>query len=186
MRDLLCVMILEFVLMHASAFMTAFQALGKTRAKRTAIVLGFAAFYSLFAIGMPLAWDAPWLIVGFATLVGGKVMATRNVQTEKQVVVGLMLIGVNILTYGTFILLAAFCPFPRLGITATRVRPPGGDAFHDPHTIIAAGFLYFLAHAVLLYQLRKRMRRADGTIELVAPQSEQARKRPPERTHTTA
>jgi len=29
--------------------------------------------YAIFAVGLPLAWDAPWLIAGFAFLVGGGV-----------------------------------------------------------------------------------------------------------------
>jgi len=42
-------------------------------------------------------------------------------------------------------MLALFVPFPRLGIEERSIRIPGGDKLEDPHTLIAAGLVYFLA-----------------------------------------
>jgi len=149
LQDLLCLMMLEFVLMHASVMLGAMPLMAKTRAGKLRIVAGLAVAYSVFGVGLPLAWDALWLAGSFGALVVGKLVAVRHIPDEGRIKVQLVTWGCTIACFILFVAGAAVFPFPRLGIDAEYVRFPGGDKLDDPHRIVGAGFLYWGATAAL-------------------------------------
>lgn len=155
-RDLTCLMMMEFVMMHANAMLSAMPMLAATRGGKLRIVIALAVPYSLFAVGLPLAWGAPWLVAQFVILLGGKLWAVRQLPDDEQQRTRMLTWGATILAYMLFVLLAAVFPFPRFGIEAEWVRPPGGDRFPNPHRIVAAGFLYWSALATALYYLHRQ------------------------------
>jgi len=144
-RDLVALMAMEFVMMHATGIMAGAQLLTESRASRMAVTLLLTGAYAVFAVGIPLTWDAPWLIAAFAVLVGGKVASAWRLPSREKRVVEFVTWGAAFFSYLLFLLLAFAVPFPRLGIDVGKIRIPGGDKLEDPHTIVAAGLVYFLA-----------------------------------------
>ncbi len=167
LQDLLCLMLLEFIMMHATTFLSAMPLLASGHKGKIVLVVIFAVIYSLFGIVMPLSWGAPWLIVGFAMLAGQKVYAVVRDPKEPSPA-EIMSWGAGIALYILFVASAALLPFPRFGITADSVRPPGGDKFDDPHCIIAAGMLYWLGMAATNYFVTKAQTDAAAPVHAAA------------------
>jgi len=142
-------MLVEFILVHASAFLgSAVLGAGST-ARRLATLLGFTLFYGLFVAAFAFAFEAWWPFAAFAWLLVGKVTIAldrsrsaperlRRMQSEQ---------GLATITYLGGVFATTLLPLPRLGIGAEVVPQlglPGGGLWVDrPHTVIAFGVFYF-------------------------------------------
>ena len=142
-RELVALMMMEFVMMHATGIMMAGQLLMETRRAKLIMTGVLTVCYAVFAIGVPLVCDAPWLIAGFAFLVAGKFALAWKMEGKDKQMVHIASWSANFFAYILFVFFAWAIPFPRLGIDVDSVRFFGGDAMEDPHEIIAAGFFYF-------------------------------------------
>lgn len=143
------VMTMEFILLHAGAFLGT-QVVELTASGARALgLLGILAFYGLFVGAITLAFRSPSLGTSFLWLVGGRLVATLlGVGREDAELLRLHSI-VGIVLYMAMVMASVTLPFPRRGITdaiALRHRLPGssGAWVDEPHRAIAAGAIYFL------------------------------------------
>lgn len=148
-RNAMLVMLVEFILVHASAFLgSAVLGAGST-ARRLATLLGFTLFYGLFVAAFAFTFEAWWPFAAFAWLLVGKVTIAldrsrsaperlRRMQSEQ---------GLATITYLGGVFATTLLPLPRLGIGAEVVPQlglPGGGLWVDrPHSVIAFGVFYF-------------------------------------------
>lgn len=148
-RNAMLVMLVEFVLVHASMFLGSAIVSADSTSRRLTAMLGFTLFYGLFIAAFAFAFAAWWPFVAFAWLLLGKLTIAvdrsrsapqrlRRMQSEQVLATVAYLVGV----FATTLL-----PLPRLGIDAdvvARLGLPGGGLWVDrPHTVIAFGTLYF-------------------------------------------
>lgn len=152
-RDLLLLMMMEFIMMHASVMMSAIPRIAETRTGRMVAVVLLAVLYSAFGVGVPLWLGVPWFIVHFAALVGGRFWAARQLPDARQEKVQLIGWAVAILAYLLFMVCSAI-PFPRFGIPDGPVDLYGSE-WQNPQRVIGAGFLYWSALATALYFLHR-------------------------------
>lgn len=149
LRTGLLMMLVEFILMHATGIlgsMALADAGGSRRPWKP--ILAFSGLYLLFIAGYAWGFKAWWPLLALAWLVAGKLaMAWQplpnadkrdRLQAEWALSALLYLIGVFITT---------FLPLPRLGLDAQVVAAadlPGSGAWVDrPHTVVALGLFYF-------------------------------------------
>ncbi|MCF7220677.1 hypothetical protein [Marilutibacter chinensis] len=153
-RTGMLMMLVEFVLLHASAMIgsIALNASSSPRRKLTAVG-GFAALYLLFIAAWAWQFRAWWPLVAFGWLVVGKawlVMQPLPRQDRRQMMQSEWAIGVMAYLAGTFA--TVFLPIPRLGmdpaIVAEAALPGSGLWVSSPHTVIAFGVFYFGVLAV--------------------------------------
>lgn len=154
MRDgivgyLLLTILLEFIIVHSSAFMGTVAIADADRRKKAMSILGLGIFYSLFAGGFALAFRTWWPFVAFWSLTGnrmlGVVLHRAPEGEEKQYIRRSWAAG------AVFYMLAAFIttlvPIPRFGITpevvAAEALPGSGLWIDQPHRALAFGFLYY-------------------------------------------
>ena len=172
--DLPMVLVLEFIVIHSTAFMMG-AVFGKgARGGRVGILLGFGAFYSVFVGGFALATGAWWALFAFwgltikrcASVVFGQEVA----DSEKALMVKTWLVST-----GLFLLLVtvtSVVPVPELGLSpdlfaAVREGGTSGMWVEQPQRAMALGVLYFGALAVVALwrpfdQVVARLRVAEG------------------------
>lgn len=146
---LLLTMLLEFIIVHSSAFMGT-VALTKTapqvKARR---ILAFGVFYSVFAAGFALAFGTWWPFFAFWTLTANRMLGVllhRAPEGEQE-----QYIRMSWAAGAVFYLLGAFItvwlPVPRFGITpavvAAEALPGSGLWIEEPHRAIAFGVIYY-------------------------------------------
>jgi hypothetical protein len=158
--NLMLVMMLEFLVVHSGGFigMAVVNPEVGRRAK-TLAVLGFGAFYMLFALAFALAFHRLWAVWAFTWLLGSKLATvwlspaapTREVERQKS------LWGLSVALYVLGVFVTVILPLPRLGITPEVVAqlgiPGSGLWVERPHTVIAFGLLYFGALAAVKARL---------------------------------
>jgi hypothetical protein len=146
----LLIMLVEFVLVHASGFLGhAVYAEGVSAARKLRTLAGFALFYGLFIGAWALAFSSwlplvlfAWLLVGKATVALARSRPTaehvERVRSDWALAAMAYLGGV----FATVIL-----PVPQFGITsAVRADldlPGSGHWISHPESVIAFGALYF-------------------------------------------
>lgn len=148
-RNAMLVMLVEFVLVHASVFLGSAVLGTESTARRLATLLGFTLFYGLFVAAFAFAFKAWWPFAAFAWLLVGKIAIAldrsrsaperlRRMQSEQ---------GLATITYLGGVFATTLLPLPRLGLGAEVVPQlglPGGGLWVDrPHTVIAFGVFYF-------------------------------------------
>jgi hypothetical protein len=150
-KQLMLVMLLEFIVIHSAGFMAGFALSAEAASRRALIILGFALFYSLFTGAFSLAFKTAWPFVSFWILTANRLLSVlvspvRDLKQAQVVMIGWAL---TVLAYLGGCFLTVFVPMPRLGITpavVARQELTGGGLWVDqPHTVIAFGFFYFLA-----------------------------------------
>jgi hypothetical protein len=155
-RNAMLVMLVEFVLIHATGgFGASVFREDLTRAKRFAFLFGTSLFYLLFVSTFALIFEAWWPFLAFAWLLVGKLaMAVdpRRTSTERRVAMQRRWVQTAIV-YLLGVFATVILPLPRLGITADVTPHLGltgsGLWIEQPHTVIAFGTLYFGVLAAL-------------------------------------
>lgn len=148
-RNAMLVMLVEFVLIHASAFLgaTAF-AEGATKLRRVAMIGGFGLVYLGFIAAFASAFDAAWPFIAFGWLLLGKLRVIFGRGGPHVASGGFAAMwALSALAYLAAVFATSFLPLPRLGL-GEAVRPlldlPGSGLWIDqPHRVVAAGMLYF-------------------------------------------
>ena len=149
LRTGLLMMLVEFILMHATGILGSMALVDAGNARRQwKPILAFSGLYLLFIAGYAWGFKAWWPLLALAWLVAGKLaMAWQplpdadkrdRLQAEWALSAMLYLVGVFITT---------FLPLPRLGLDAQVVAAadlPGSGAWvNKPHTVVAFGLFYF-------------------------------------------
>jgi hypothetical protein len=151
---LLLVMLLEFIIVHSSAFMGLVIVSEADRRKKTTAILGLAGLYTVFAGGFALAFKTWWPLGAFWLLTLNRLLTILLGQApagrERQLVTASW--AARVLFYLMFVFATSFLPIPRLGITETVVRaerlPGSGLWIDEPQRVLAFGFLYFTVVAL--------------------------------------
>ena len=147
---LMMVMLLEFLVVHSGGFIgitLLSDRLGR-RGKSLAVI-GFGAFYLLFAGAFSLAFHSWWPVASFSWL-----LATKFVQVwltplpraeEAQRFTAFW--ALSVLAYLFAVFAGVILPMPALGITpeviASLHLEGGGVWIERPQTVIASGTIYF-------------------------------------------
>jgi hypothetical protein len=147
--ELMLVMLIEFILIHSAPFLGGIVlASEQDRKMRLQALAGFAAMYGLFIAGFALGFQSWWPVIAFTWLIAAKLVSVltdlRHTKRQKQRMRGYW--GVSALFYLLAVFATLLLPMPELGITrhGTAYGIPGeGHWVSHPHTVIAAGFLYF-------------------------------------------
>ncbi len=149
-KNLMITMLLEFLTVHSGGFIgTTLASDSATRATKSKVVVGFGAFYLLFAGAFSLAFEAWWPVAVFAWLLLAKFalvwLAPLPGPAERQRQG--YLVGASVVGYIGGVFLTLFLPLPELGIDASvreAAAIPGSGAWVDePHRVVAFGALYF-------------------------------------------
>lgn len=151
-KTLALVMLMEFLVVHSGGFLGA-TVLGEGFSKRqkSLAIIGFGAFYLLFAAAFSLAFDAWWPLATFVWLLGSRFAlvwlspVARDAEVQRQM--GLW--AFSVAAYLAAVFAGVLVPWPELGITAERMPlfglTGGGLWIEQPQTVLASGMLYFAA-----------------------------------------
>ena len=144
---LMMVMLLEFIIVHSSAFMGNVALGNGSRAKKAKAVAGLGLFYTMFVVGFALGFKTWWPIWSFwgltlnrlmGVLLGGRPTREQKQQLQRSW-------AVSVLCYLGFTFLTVFAPVPELGVTGIYDDglPGSGLWVSEPQRVVAFGFLYF-------------------------------------------
>lgn len=144
-------MVMEFIIIHSSAFMGAVSTLKMARWKKTGAMFGLGAFYTLFVLAFCAISKASWPLWMFWGLTLNKLAGlwlgkTPTEEEEVRLVKSWSAPGALYILLG---FVAVVSPVPELGVTQDVVQAqgiPGGGLFiKPPHHVMAFGVLYFAA-----------------------------------------
>lgn len=151
-RNGMLLMLVEFILIHATAMMGATVEERSGRVAKIRVLIGFGLLYALFIGAFAFAFREWWPVYAFLWLLLAKLMRLFTAADSDEArwqrhsdwaLTCMLYLG------GVFATL--FLPLPRLGITRD-IQPQlgiegGGEWVDNPHIVIAFGALYFGALA---------------------------------------
>lgn len=155
--ELMLVMLVEFLVVHSGPFfgmLVTGDAVTTERATRLKILLGLGVIYLLFAGGMSAAFESWGPVLLFAWLIGAKlvaILAGRGMAVREQSR-QMALWAMSVLFYLGAVFATLLLPVPKLGVVRHGHYygvPGSGEWVSHPNTVIAAGFLYFAALALV-------------------------------------
>lgn len=152
---LMLVMLLEFLIVHASGMLgsVVFEE-PLAPGMRAKSLLGLGGFYLLFAGALSLAFQAWWPLWTIALLLANRLLIVLTGELPEGTERLYIRRGwaVAAFFYLGFVFLTLLLPVPRLGLSeavvASQNLPGSGLWIDEPHRVIAFGFLYFLATGV--------------------------------------
>jgi len=158
-KHLVSVVLLEFIIIHSSAFMGVTAISDLSRWKKVRAILGLALMYSIFAGAFSLGFKSWWPITAFWALTLNRLLPVilGVVPNDRQKALIQMGWAGTACMYLIFIFLTILIPSPRFGITEKVVALQDLSAGSEdpgiwqtePHRAIAFGFLYFTAVGLL-------------------------------------
>jgi hypothetical protein len=154
LRYLLLVMLIEFVIVHSSAFLGIVMYSDLLPGKKTLVVVGVGAFYTLFVGGFAMAFGEWWPVSAFWGLIVNRLanVLLGNVPEGRERELVMASWAVSAAAYVGCVFIASFLPLPRLGLTLDVVAgqdlPGKGLWIDQPYRPVAAGFLYFAIQGV--------------------------------------
>jgi hypothetical protein len=147
-------MLMEFIVLHSSAFLAFAMSLPKLRIMRIGAVIGLGLLYTLFVGAFSLSFHTWWPITSFWILLTNRMLALILGRAPKENDLGYVVLGwaVGVASFLGYAMLTAMANIPRLGITVAvqRAQPPpiGGLWTEQPWRVIAFGVFYYATMAV--------------------------------------
>jgi hypothetical protein len=143
------VMLLEFFVVHSSAFIGAVALSDLPRAKRAVAVLGLSSLYLLFVVVLGFAFHDWWPVAAFGLLTLNRLLGVLLGQAagdeQKAFVMRGWAASVAFYVGGCF--LTIFLPLPALGVTRAVVEAQHFSAsglwIDEPQRVLAFGVVYF-------------------------------------------
>lgn len=149
LRTGLLMMLVEFILMHATGILggMALSNAGDTHRQWKPILL-FSSMYLLFIAVWAWTFRAWWPLLALAWLVAGKFALALQPLPDADKRDRIMSDwGISALAYLGGVFATLMLPVPRLGLTGDVVAaadlPGSGEWVDKPHTVVAFGLLYF-------------------------------------------
>ncbi len=136
--------IIEFIVIHASAFLAAMSMIEMPAPKRAGVFLGLSGFYTLFIWGFSVSQGTYWPLIFFWTLTATKFVplfmnnAKAHGRTEL-----LARAGVGMFLYVIVTLMGGILPIPLFG-WSTGIGAGGLFDDDSAHRILFMGTFYFL------------------------------------------
>jgi hypothetical protein len=147
-------MLLEFLVVHATGFMGALTSRSMGLFERILIFSLLFLFYIGMAFGMSVGMGSYWPALGFGLMLLGKLPTILRPQHEDDAMMGIMAnwaAMVCLYLFGIFFVVTA--DIPHLGITpeviASQKFDVGGEFPERPYIVMAFGTLYFTGLALL-------------------------------------
>lgn len=150
-RNLMLIMLLEFLVVHSSGFFGGIVFSDEIpRFKRTLSILALGAIYLIFAAGFSYAFSVWWPALAMLWLLLGKISAIwfAPVTREKERTRQMTFWGVSAVIYIIGIFATTLLPMPEFGVTGSgsAYNIPGEGLWVDyPNKVIGFGTLYFAA-----------------------------------------
>ena len=147
-------MLMEFIILHSSAFLACAMTMPPSRILRLGAVIGLGLFYTLFVGAFSLSFHTWWPVVSFWLLLANRIMAVAMGKAPKERDFGFIVIGwaVAVACYLGYAALTATVNIPRLGVTLAvqqaQPLPAGGLWSQEPWRVIAFGTFYDATIAV--------------------------------------
>jgi hypothetical protein len=149
-RNGMLIMLVEFILVHASGFLGG-QIFAEriSRSRRFLILAGFSVFYLIFVATFALSFDQWWPYIAFGWLMLGKFASVlaRNLPSGERLKQLETEWGIGAVVYILGVFVTVILPMPAFGITPDVIRnldlPGGGMWVDEPQRVIAFGVLYF-------------------------------------------
>jgi hypothetical protein len=158
--NLTLIMLIEFIVMHSSAFYAVLAAnSGVSRGRRVAMLSGLTVFYFTFITAFALIFHSIWPVFAFAWLFASRFahVWAHPVQTSADTQRMMMLWAASGFTYLIGAVLTVLLPLPRLGITpefvASMHLSGSGEWVERPYTVLAFGAIYFAVQAWAKYAI---------------------------------
>lgn len=156
-RAALMVMLVEFILVHASGLMGG-VVLSDTTPRRTRLLtaLGLSGLYLLFIAAFTLAFASWWPALMFGWLLAGKLVLAWGGGNDEQRHRMFSFWVVSAMAYLGGVTATVLLPLPRFGLDAATVQsldlPGSGHWVELPHTVVAFGALYFATLAIVKFK----------------------------------
>jgi hypothetical protein len=156
-KDLMLVMLIEFIVMHSSGFYAALAAGDAGRAKKIAALCGLSAMYLVFIVAFAMIFDSNWPLFAFGWLFASRFLQLllRPLQTKADARALMGQWAASGVTYIVGAIATVMLPLPRFGITpefvATLHLPGKGEWIERPYTVLAFGVMYFAVQAWVKY-----------------------------------
>ncbi|KAB2924103.1 MAG: hypothetical protein F9K22_07240 [Bacteroidetes bacterium] len=152
------VMLLEFIIIHSSGFMTAFALRGGDKKKTLLIMAGLGAFYMLFAGAFAASFNSWWPVIAFGGLLLNRMLSviTGQAPEGKETDFAMMQWASNVFFYLMSVFAAIMLPLPELGVTHEQMAhlDMSGEFVDEPHRMMAWGFLYFTLVSAVEFAMR--------------------------------
>ena len=165
-KNLMLVMLIEFIVVHSSGFYGGIIAMTDiSRLKRTLLMLGLATFYMTFILAFAYAFDSAWPIYAFGWLLLSRFVhlwtAPANAERESDRMMALWAGSGAAYVIGGIATVAL--PLPALGMTpdfiASMHLPGSGEWVERPQTVLAFGTFYFAVQAWMKYAMAEAPKR---------------------------
>lgn len=148
LRTGLLMMIVEFVLIHATGILGQIALGADAGRRRWRAVAGFSLLYLLFVGAWAFAFEAWWPLLALLWLVAGKfALALQPVPGPEKLERLKSDWALSVIFYLGGVLATMVLPLPRLGINDAVVAaanlPGSGQWVDAPHTVVAFGLVYF-------------------------------------------
>jgi hypothetical protein len=147
-------MLMEFIILHSSAFLAFAMTMPSSRILRIGAVIGLGLLYTMFVGAFSLSFHTWWPIASFWMLLANRMLAIVLGRAPKESDFGFIMVGwaVGVACYLGYVLLTATVNIPRLGVTlAVQAAQPssvGGVWAQEPWRVIAFGTFYYATIAV--------------------------------------
>ena len=163
-------LLLEFILLHSGAFVSAMLARGDSFAAKLKILLPLMSVYALMVWGFSLSLGTTSLLWIFAAVCLGRLISGIG-NTNEQIGVMRSRSAIGVCLYMFVVFLSVMLPVPEWGITHSvleAVYPDrgGGEWEQEPQRAIAAAALYFTLLGVAELNLMLLKPGSDETINL--------------------
>lgn len=156
-KDLMLVMLIEFIVMHSTGFYAALATSSAGRLKKIGALCGLTALYSGFVLAFAFAFDSTWPLFAFGWLFASRFVQLlfRPVQSGADARALMGQWAASGVTYVLGAIATVMLPLPRFGMTPSFVAnlhlPGKGEWIERPYTVLAFGALYFAVQAWVKY-----------------------------------
>ena len=179
-KNLMLVMLIEFIVMHSSAFYSVIATDDSdSPIKRSLMLIGLSAFYLAFVAGFAWAFDSTWPLFAFAWLFVSRFIHLWIHPAQSGAEGGRMMAlwGASAVAYLVGAFATVMLPLPALGITPEVISsmhlPGSGEWIERPYTVLAFGALYFSVQAWVKYALSGLSNR-HADVARTSPQAERS------------
>jgi hypothetical protein len=118
-KNLMLTMLIEFIVMHSSAFFSVIAASGTSRSRQVGMLVALTAFYSLFIAAFSFAFRSTWPLFAFGWLFVSRFMHLLSQPGDRAKANASMMQswGASAVFYILGVFVTVLIPLPMLGLT---------------------------------------------------------------------